>query len=188
MSEGTQHHRRVVTGHTAQGRSTVVSDGSVSRAFDFEAVPGMSNELVWATDGRGRSIEIGKDAEGLSYVPEPAGTRLMIVRFPPDDVFASPDFDPQAASIEQSELLPGLAELFEPDAPGFHRTPTVDYGIVLEGEITLHLDDAAAVTLKAGDMIVQNATRHAWRNPTPRPATVVFVLVGAPDPDPATQA
>ena len=103
---------------------------------------------------------------------------MMIVRFPPDAIFASRDFDPEAAAIEQAASLPGLAALFEPDNPGFHRTPTIDYGILLEGELVLELDDGVTASLGVGDIVVQNGTRHAWRNRTRATATMAFVLVG----------
>ena len=66
---------------------------------------------------------------------------------------------------------------FEPD--GMHRTPTVDYGIVLDGEIWLELDEGRSALLRQHDVVVQNGTRHAWRNKSNRPATLAFVLIGA---------
>jgi quercetin dioxygenase-like cupin family protein len=60
-----------------------------------------------------------------------------------------------------------------------HTTPTVDYGVVLQGEIVLDLDNGETTELGAGDVIVQNGVRHAWRNPTTEPATVFFVLMGS---------
>ena len=91
---------------------------------------------------------------------------------------ADPAFDGSAASREHAEQSPGLVELFEPDAPGMHTTPTIDYGIVLEGEIWLELDDGETVRLKTHDVIVQNATRHAWRNKSATPTKMAFVLIG----------
>lgn len=172
--------RRLVTGHADDGRSIIVSDGAAPRAVDFEHVPGMSNELIWGTDGQGQPVDDATRAPGLSYVPEIGGTRMMIVRFPPDTVFADPKFDGVAAVAEQAALLPGLAERFEAENPGFHRTPTIDYGVVLDGEMLLELDDGVTASLKRGDVVVQNATRHAWRNCTDKPATMAFVLVGVP--------
>lgn len=101
------------------------------------------------------------------------------MQFPPDSVYANGDFDPSAAAAENLEVVPGIAEKFEPDAPGMHTTDSVDYGIVLEGEPVLELDDGQTKSLKPGDIVIQNGTRHAWRNPTDRPATMAFVLVGA---------
>lgn len=106
----------------------------------------------------------------------------MIVRFPPDAVMADPSFDPIAADAEQHQYLPGLAELFEREAPGMHTTDTVDYDIVLEGEIWLELDDGAEVHLRQGDVAIQCGTRHAWRNKGTSPATMAFILIGATRP------
>jgi hypothetical protein len=106
-----------------------------------------------------------------------SGTRFLVVTFPPDSVFSAPGFDPQAAAAENSAISPGLAELFEAD--GMHATPTVDYGIVLEGEVWLELDEGRAELLRKHDVVVQNGTRHAWRNKSNRPATLAFVLIGA---------
>ena len=103
----------------------------------------------------------------------------MMVTFPPDSVMMSSDFDPAAAGAEYMSRLPGLAERFEPESPGMHTTDTVDYGILTEGEISLELDDGKVVALKPGDVVVQNGTRHAWRNRGTRPATLIFVLIGA---------
>ena len=71
------------------------------------------------------------------------------------------------------------AKKFEIDKPGMHTTDTVDYGILMEGEISLELDDVKVVALKPGDIVVQNGTRHAWRNSGDGPATLIFVLIGA---------
>src|SRR3546814_2690014 len=73
-------------------------------------------------------------------------------------------FDPVEADREQLEHLPGLAELFEADCPGMHRTQSIDYDIVVEGRIWLELDDGTEVELHAGDVAVQQGNRHAWRN------------------------
>jgi mannose-6-phosphate isomerase-like protein (cupin superfamily) len=104
---------------------------------------------------------------------------LMIVTFPPDAGFMSPSFDPAAADAEQRIHVPGLAERFEAEAPGMHTTDTVDYDIVLDGEIWLELDDGAEVHLEQGDVVVQCGTLHAWRNKGSTTATMCFVLIGA---------
>jgi hypothetical protein len=112
------------------------------------------------------------------HVPPPAGeTRLMIVTFPPDSLLALPEFDPVAADAEQREFIPGLAELFEVDVPGMHQSKTVDYGVVLDGEVWLELDEATT-HLSEGDVVVQCGTRHAWRNRGDSLAKMFFVLIG----------
>ena len=78
-----------------------------------------------------------------------------------------------------NELMPGLLDVMEPDEPGMHRTDTTDFGIVLSGTVVLELDDRAEVTLGAGDLVIQNGTRHRWRNAGDGPTRMVFVAVGA---------
>jgi quercetin dioxygenase-like cupin family protein len=67
----------------------------------------------------------------------------------------------------------------EPDAPGMHTTATVDFEYVVSGRCVLELDDGATRELGPGDTVVQNGTRHAWRNPFDEPCRLFVVLVGA---------
>ncbi|HKX79523.1 MAG TPA: cupin domain-containing protein [Novosphingobium sp.] len=114
-----------------------------------------------------------------TFVPAVGETRFLLVTFPPDSVMASPDFDPVAAAQETFEQAPDFASTFDPDCPGMHRTDTVDYGIVLKGEVWLEVDEGEQTRLQPGDIVVQTGTRHAWRNRTEEPATIAFVLIGA---------
>jgi hypothetical protein len=171
--------RRVVTGHDEEGKSMVALDGGPPRTDVFQHIPGMVSRLVWATDPAPTLPFVGVDPTPAltSFVPAPGGSRFLIVTFPPDSVFFAPGFNPDAAAAENLAVSPGLAELFEAD--GMHTTPSVDYGIVLDGEIWLELDDGRAELLRLHDVVVQNGTRHAWRNKSDRPATLAFVLLGA---------
>jgi hypothetical protein len=173
--------RRVVTGVDDAGRSVVVSDTIAPRHHDFASIPGMSETLVWQTAPGAPIPASAPDTthEAPSLVAARGATNLKIVRFPPDSVFADPAFDPAAAAAEAAVAQPGLAELFEPDTPGIHRTPTIDYAIVLEGEITLVLDDGVLVPVAQGEVVIQNGTRHGWTNATSEPAVVAFFAVGA---------
>jgi hypothetical protein len=161
--------RRVVTGHDENGRSVVVGDGPVPRSREFTSLPGWVSRLPWAT---------GEDPtpKVTSLLPAPGGTRFIVLTFPPDTARADPSFDPIAFDREQRADSPGIADLMETD--GMHTTPTVDYGIVLEGEIVLELDDGHCTRLSAGDIVIQNGTRHAWRNRSDQRVTMAFVLVG----------
>jgi mannose-6-phosphate isomerase-like protein (cupin superfamily) len=102
-----------------------------------------------------------------------------MVQFPPDDVFQSPGFDPGRAKAEQTLVSPDLADLFEVGEVGMHTTPTVDYVVVVDGEIWLDIGEGQPVHLYQGDTVVQNGARHAWRNLGPKPATLAVVMVGA---------
>ncbi|BCG01711.1 hypothetical protein PPGU19_062790 (plasmid) [Paraburkholderia sp. PGU19] len=171
--------RRVVTGHDTSGASTVALDSPPPRSDAYRHIPGMVSRLVWSTEPAQAVPFDGTDpTPGVSsFVPTVSGTRFLVVTFPPDSVFLAPGFDGHAAVAENFAISPGLAELFEAD--GMHATPTVDYGIVLEGEIWLELDEGRAELLRKHDVIVQNGTRHAWRNRSDRPTTLAFVLIGA---------
>ncbi|RYF76880.1 MAG: cupin domain-containing protein [Comamonadaceae bacterium] len=172
--------RRIVTGHDGQGHSIVISDAR--HHVPFQSLPGFANTLLWASDGvpqvgvPGAADPVGAVA---SFVPAPGGTRLMLVTVPPDSAMASPSFDGAAYAQELVQKAPGFLEVFEPDAPGMHTTDTLDYGVLLDGEVWLELDDGQAVKLGQHDLVVQNGTRHAWRNRSDRPATLLFVLLGA---------
>jgi quercetin dioxygenase-like cupin family protein len=85
----------------------------------------------------------------------------------------------QAAQAEIEEKWPGMADHMEPDNPGMHTTDTIDYEYVISGEVWLELDDGEEVHLKAGDTVVQNGTRHAWRNKSNEPCRMVVCLIGA---------
>ncbi len=84
-----------------------------------------------------------------------------------------------AAIAEADQKLPGLIDVFETDDPSMHRTDTVDYILVVSGEVSLELDDGQTVPLTAGDCLVQNGTRHAWRNTSSAPCMLAFAIVGA---------
>jgi mannose-6-phosphate isomerase-like protein (cupin superfamily) len=178
------HVRRIVTGVDADGASTFIHDGPAPRSHDMVHTPTMASAVVWATDPSQPARADGSDPtpELTSVLPStPGSTVMLVVDLPPDAVMMSDEFDPAAAFGEQAEVSPGLLEHFEPDAPGFHTTPTVDYLIMLDGELYLELDNGRETLVKPGDVVIQNATRHAWRNRTDRPArfAVVFVAPAA---------
>ena len=85
-----------------------------------------------------------------------------------------------AAAAEKMERdLPGLVSYIEPDNPGMHTTATIDYEYVVSGRCVLELDDGATRELGVGDTVIQNGTRHAWRNPFDEPCVLVVCLIGA---------
>ncbi|MGI5460952.1 cupin domain-containing protein [Streptomyces sp. CA-249302] len=176
---GPRAPRRVITA-MRQGRAVFAEDGPVPNAHHYTAIPGMMTSVVYATAAPPPLLQGEAEAAppGLHIPPGPGETRLMVVTSPPDTTMARPEFDPAAADAEQRERIPGLAELLEPDVPGMHRTETVDYDIVLDGEIWLELDDGATAHLHRGDIAVQCGTRHAWRHKGDCPATLCFVLIG----------
>ncbi|MFJ9588038.1 cupin domain-containing protein [Streptomyces acidicola] len=171
--------RRIVTGHDAQGRSVVVEDGVPPRTHDFASLPGFTSSLVWATEVEQPAGRSGEDPTQKveSFLPALGGTRIIVMTLPPDAVLAGPEFDGPGYVAEQLTHSPKLAETFEAD--GMHTTPTVDYVLVLDGEVWLELDEGDLIHLTAGDVVVQNATRHGWRNKSDKPVTLAAVLIGA---------
>jgi quercetin dioxygenase-like cupin family protein len=78
-----------------------------------------------------------------------------------------------------SATIPGLLDVMEPASPGFHRSDTVDVITIVSGEVVMALDDGAEVTLHAGDVVMQNGTRHAWFNRSHEPAVLGMTIIGA---------
>jgi len=174
--------RRVVTAKNGAGKSVVVSDGTSPREMALKHTPGFVSAPIWTTAAMPTLPADGKDpmsVPGSSLLPGPGGSAFLVVTFPPDSVMMSPEFNPALAGPEHVAAAPGIAETFEMDNPGMHTTPTVDYACVIDGEIVLELDDGVTVQLGRGDTIVQQGARHAWRNPSDKPATLAFVLLGA---------
>ena len=170
--------RRVVTGNVS-GKSVVQSDEPLP-AYEFKTVPGYEHTLVWVNPTTPDLREEQRfDRYPESVVPGPGGTSLHFVTFPPSSVFADPSFDGEASRKEALIRLRGLADHFEKEDPAMHKTNTVDYAIVFDGEMWLELDDAKTIHLKKGDVVVQNGTRHAWRNKGTAPVTMLFFLNGA---------
>jgi hypothetical protein len=170
--------RRVLAGNKG-GKAVIVSDEAAPRGHDFVHTPRMAQALVWATEPGDELSATETDQTGTisSVVPGPGGTRFFFVKFPPQSVFASSDFDPAAAGAEHLEISPGLAERFEPENPGKHTTPTLDYSVVVDGEIWAEFDDSE-VKLSVGDVLIQPATRHSWSVRTQETATIAVVMVG----------
>jgi len=169
----------VVSSGNVHGRSVVQTDEQME-AYQFKTVPGYEHTLIWLTAA---TPDLSKEQRFDRYpdtvVPGPGGTSLHFVTLPPGSVFADPSFDGQAAQDEALVRLRGLADHFEKEDPGMHKTNTVDYAVVYDGEIWLELDDRETLHLKRGDTVVQNGTRHAWRNRGTKSVTMIFFLNGA---------
>ena len=162
------------------GTSRVVEDGEPPRSFVAAETPGFAQAFVWCTPPVPPMEYDGDEptAGAVTVLPPPGGTSCVVLTLPPDAVYASPGFNPAAAAAETTRNDPEFAKLFEPDNPGMHTTPTVDYDVVLDGELWLELTDGE-VHMGPGTVVVQHGTRHAWRNKSDKPATLLAVLVGA---------
>jgi mannose-6-phosphate isomerase-like protein (cupin superfamily) len=170
--------RRVVTGQDGKGRSVFVSDERVD-PVTLAVLPGAEFHQLWGADDVPNLPTDGAEPAHPRYFPAPRGFRFGFFTVPPAGQDLPPDLDINAALAEMEDKLPGMAAHLEPDDPGMHTTDTVDFEVVLSGQIICELDDGAEVTLDAGDTFVQNGTRHRWRNPGTEPAVLFVALIGA---------
>jgi hypothetical protein len=171
--------RRVVTGQTADGTSVLVSDELVQPVTSPLLSPSAAFHLIWGSDAL-----VGLPTDGAApathgYFPPPGGFRFGFFSVAPDVEARPAGVDVAAALAELRATLPGLLDVMEPDQPGMHRTDTVDFVLVVSGEVWLELDNGAEVHLRQGDCVIQNGTRHAWRNKSTAPCTLAFAIVGA---------
>lgn len=173
-------YRLFVTGNTDKLESTFVSQMPIKVENYFEYQPGFSVEVFWRTAG---ATKVGGEfqqpcVDTSTILPEVAGTSAMIVTFPSQCEQSEPEPLLLEKIIKETfEKLPGLAETFESEPPGYHLTNTIDYVLVLEGKVNLLLDLDQA-ELKAGDIVVQNGTRHAWVNDSGAPVRLLVMMVG----------
>lgn len=170
---------RVVTGHDDQGRAVVASEGPLPTVVDIAAIPGTVFHEVWSTARTPAAVDNGPDPTlGPLVLPPPmGGTRIRFVDIPPD----TPEFLARGAERMHdafSQIGDAAASTVQAGSPHplMHRTESVDYGVVIEGELTLVLD-AGEVQLRPGSVVVQRGTNHAWANRSGAPCRMLFVLV-----------
>ena len=171
--------RRVVTGHKA-GKSVFLETGPPSQVLKMNSLPGMEIAALWAT-GKVPAVP-GDGADPTlapaSGLPRPGETSFGFIRLP-GTAEIPPDFEPAAFGREFLAKAPALAACFEAENPGMHTTATIDYVIVVSGEVWLELDDGQEVRVEAGDVVVQQGTRHAWRNRSAEGCVLAAVMIGA---------
>lgn len=179
MTEGPRV-RRVVTGHDDDGHAVILIDDITPNSFASQVIPGFGAAVPWLSSQPVDHVcdrdPVGPGSATPSF-PRTGETVFRIAEFPPDSAYPS---DAQDRIFDE---IDGRAEAAEGATHSngrhfwFHRTNSLDYAIVLDGEITLLVDEGEA-TLHAGDVVVQRATSHAWSNRTDRVARVAFVLIG----------
>lgn len=171
--------RRVVTGTNEQGKSYFVHDGETPGHLDLGIA---LDDEIWIDDPANPDPKATSDpasAEQFQLQPPPGGSRIRVFTFlPGGDVPDDPEKFAAAVAAAKSRLDTG--GVMEQDNPGMHTTQTIDYGIVLSGQIVLELDEGE-VHLDAGDVVVQRGTRHAWRNRSSMPCTMAFILISSPN-------
>ncbi|HYA46679.1 MAG TPA: cupin domain-containing protein [Burkholderiales bacterium] len=168
--------RRVVTGHDARGRSVVLMDGESPHSFLLETAGGLRLIELWETRSSPADNSGTQDAAAHEQRIEPVGggSVFRIIEYPPDSA--------RLKTLDPKHFFHGMgakpADAATRKHPGMHRTDTVDYCVVLSGEIWAVLD-VGEVLLRAGDCLVQRGTHHAWSNRSDQPCTIAFVLVAA---------
>ncbi|MEY4768508.1 MAG: hypothetical protein RL637_1147 [Pseudomonadota bacterium] len=171
--------RRIVTGRDDSGKSVFKSVDVTPRVITFESRPDAAFYELYATSGVPQLT--GKEPDPMltnkGGFPQPGETLFRIVQFVPQAAKRDPKVFEKFLE-EFSEKIPGMASHFERDNPGMHTSDTLDYGIVIYGEMILELDDGQKVHLYPGDCVVQNGTRHRWINPLSEPSLVAFILIG----------
>lgn len=171
-----QKIRRVVTGHNSQGQSVFIFDGDAPSVKEMESMPGLALTDLWKTHESPARNEGNDEATGDPIVLEPAanGSIFRIVEFPPDDQWRG-----QADGADAFESIgAGHAPDADSDDPMMHKTNTIDYLIVVKGEIWAILDNDE-VCLKQGDVMIQRGTNHSWSVRTDEPCLLAAILINA---------
>lgn len=169
--------RRVVTGHDESGKAVVVADSEATMTLERPTRPGVALTNLWQTPKVPAEMRGPEEALSGDFVlhPPKGGTIFRIVEFWPEDPEALAEVDGReafAAMGAAHNVVEGARH------PYMHRTDTVDYAVVIEGEIDMLLDDSE-VHMKAGDTVVQRGTNHAWSNRGDKVCRIAFILVDA---------
>jgi mannose-6-phosphate isomerase-like protein (cupin superfamily) len=179
--------RRVVTGHDANGKAIVVSDGFAPSVRTNPLRPGHISVDIWKTDASPvvlKNDELDPTRGPRQIHPSPNGTVIRISEITPE-TDAIRNLGPEKAREVFKSMGNESASTFGRGGrhPFMHRTETIDYAVVLSGEIWLLLDEQD-VHLKAGDVVIQRGTNHAWSNRSDKPCRMLYVLIdGEFDPE-----
>ena len=171
--------RRIVTGHDANGRSVIVSDQASPHVMAIHGIPTHAVTDLWSTRSTPADPEAADPCRlPVQLAPPANGSVFRVVEFPPDrDWLGRVDTRAAFASMGDSatKALSGAAR--EPH-PFMHKTVSVDYALVISGEIWAVLDQQESL-MQAGDVLIQRGTNHAWSNRSDQPCLVAFVLIDA---------
>ena len=155
--------RKVVTGHDAKGRAVIARDEQI----DGMPIPGLGElAVLWSADEPATYPNAGNNPAAPGVFPPVGGIRFTMATYSPESGVVAPEATPEM-------------HIEDDDEPGFHRTDTTDFGVLLSGNMALELDDGAEVLLSPGDVLVENGPRHRWRVVGDVPATLASFLIGA---------
>lgn len=173
--------RRVVTGHDEHGKAVVLEDGLAPAVRTNPLRPGHISVDLWKTAASPVIVsrsEPDPTAGPKQIHPPPRGTVFRISEIAPETeaIRNMPPEQSRAVFAAMGNESASTAGRKVGRHPFMHRTETVDYAVVLQGEITMLLDDQD-VLLKAGDVVIQRGTNHAWSNRSDKPALMLYVLI-----------
>jgi mannose-6-phosphate isomerase-like protein (cupin superfamily) len=172
--------RRVVTGKDASGKAIAMIDAAVTTVHRREEL-GVTNTLLWVTDCIPADLSNQEDTANrkIGVEPPPGGTIFRVIDLAPQSEIKA-DYGTRLRIFQGLGLAPEGECREMPRDPAMHRTRTVDYALILSGEIDMLLDDSE-VHLKAGDVVIQRGTNHAWVNRGTQPCRVAVILLDAKD-------
>jgi len=171
--------RRVVTTHDETGKAVILLDGPTPHRTVREATGTVAHN-IWITDSTPAEMTGKQDraARKIGIAPPRGGSIIRVLDIPPEGDLSRFKIGELQAQLGPEHSSPKARP---PRHPFMHRTRTIDYAIILEGEIDMLLDDSE-VHLKAGDVVVQRATNHAWVNHGKEPCRIAFVLIDSQEP------
>lgn len=173
--------RRIVTGHDADGKAIIQDESAVPRVQRIGGSIGPLFHEVWNTRATPAPIDPASGEppeEGIVLAPPKGGTRIRVLDIPPEgDNLADMSEADRRAHFAEIGAAHTVASGDGPQRHAFmHRTETIDYGIVLEGELVLIMDEGET-TVRAGDIVIQRGTSHGWSNRSDRNCRICFVLI-----------
>ena len=173
--------RRIVTGHDGEGRSVILSDDTSPHVMPIMDQPNFAVTDFWKTAATpaDNGLATAQDPCGLpiQVAPSAGGSVFRVVQFPPDKDWAA-----KAEAMGGSVPIDETAKAAHTGGPvrhaHMHRTRSIDYAIVLSGEIWAVMD-VGETKMVAGDVLVQRGTNHAWANRSSEPCVIAFILIDA---------
>ncbi len=178
MSKGV---RRIVTGHDSNGQAITIIDEQAQNIFHPPGRPGVQINNVWrvfeAPADLAGNDDNAKAGEKISLEPGPHGSVFRVIEFPPEaDWIGDVDRESAMESFREFGAEHAADASDAPPHPLMHRTKTIDYAVIMTGEIHMVLDDSE-VLCREGDVIVQRGTNHAWANRSDAPCRIAFILI-----------
>lgn len=171
---------RVITGHDADGKAIFTSNGPLSTIRELESIPGMIFHEVWEMSGTPPVIDDGADPTPgpLAHQAPNNGNRIRFVDFPPDESYLAEAEARMKGLFNEVNDVAAFTGKGDSPHPMMHRAEAIDYCIVIEGEMTLVLDDSE-VLLKPGSVVVQRGANHAWANRSGRMCRMLYIQINA---------